>query len=70
MKNIKIRTATLCGLIGAIYSLLVTILNVFLPSIGFYYYGDDFVCYVFILLNMISSITLALFFYTLYRNQK
>ncbi len=66
MKNIKIRTATLCGLIGAICSLLVTILNVFLPSIGFY----DFVCYVFILLNMISSITLALFFYTLYRNQK
>lgn len=38
MKNIKIRTATLCGLIGAICSLLVTILNVFLPSIGFYYY--------------------------------
>lgn len=34
MKNIKIRTATLCGLIGAICSLLVTILNVFLPSIN------------------------------------
>ncbi len=64
----RIKTATLLGLIGAILSILITL----------YYLIHNFMClplsegmYICTtILSILSEATLAIFFYTLYMNQK
>ncbi len=65
----KIKTATLWGMVGAIVSI---ILNVFYFSINAFQldWWSPALGICTNLLNLFSSVTLVLFFYTLYINQK
>ena len=64
----KIKTATLLGLIGAIVSILITCFYLLLNAQVFTYTPAISVCTN--ILTIFSSGTLAFFFYVLYKNQK
>lgn len=67
----KIKTATRLGMIGAIISFIIPIFY-FLINAGLFSFIDNFtpISQIINLLNFFSRLTLFLFFYTLYKNQK
>ena len=64
----KLKTATLCGLIGAIISACLAIFYFLLNSQIITW--SEGISQVSNILSFVSSGTLVLFFYTLYKNQK
>lgn len=64
----KIKTATLLGMIGAIVSICVTLFYLLLNSGVFEYIPAISIVTNFI--SIFSNGTLVIFFYTLYKNQK
>lgn len=64
----KIKTATLLGMIGAIVSICVTLFYLLLNS-GVIDYAPA-ISIVTNIISIFSSGTLVVFFYTLYKNQK
>lgn len=67
----KIKTATKLGMIGAIISFIISMFY-FLVNAGLYQIIDNFapIRQIINLLDFFSGLTLFLFFYTLYKNQK
>ena len=65
----KIKTATLLGMIGAIISFIIPIFY-FLINAGLFSFIDDFtpISQIINLLNFFSGLTVFLFFYTLNKN--
>lgn len=67
----KLKNATLLGMIGAVISTILQIVNILtfdLKIIGYETY--DSIRWLLQSLWLCSSLTLAIFFYTLYKNQK
>ena len=64
----KLKTATLLGMIGAIISTCLSLLFLFITA-EIIEWKPEF-SFASNTLSVISSATLALFFYTLYKNQK
>lgn len=64
----KIKTATLWGMIGAILSIFITLFYLLLNAEVFDY--TPAMSVITNILSIISSGTLVLFFYTLYKKQK
>lgn len=64
----NIKTATLWGMIGAIISICITLFYLLLNA-GVIEWAPA-ISIVTNILSIVSSGTLALFFYTLYKNQK
>ena len=64
----KLKTATLLGMIGAICSILITIFYILCNS-GVFEWSSKLNT-ITNSLAFLSEITLAIFFYTLYKNQK
>lgn len=64
----NIKTATLCGMIGAIISICITLFYLLLNT-GVVEWVPA-ISIVTNILSIVSSGALALFFYTLYKNQK
>ena len=65
----KLKTATLLGLIGAIISICCTFFYVLL-NFGVGYELFHKINWLFQICNLFSGISLAIFFFTLYKNQK
>lgn len=64
----KIKTATLWGMIGAFVTILLNVIYFSINTFDLDWWSPTFgICTN--LLNLFSSITLVLFFYTLYKNQ-
>ena len=64
----KIKTATLLGMIGAIVSICVTLFYLLLNSDVIEY--APAISIITNIISIFSSSTLVIFFYTLYKNQK
>lgn len=63
----KLKTATLLCLIGAIISICCTIFCASPLNLGI---GYDSMNWLFLICNLFSGISLAIFFFILYKNQK
>lgn len=67
----KIKSATLLGLIGAIISIALYIFSLLQNTGAISMYIDyNVVNVIYILCSIFSSLTLAIFFYILHKNQK
>ena len=67
----KIKSATLLGLIGAIISIALYVFSLLQNTGAISMYIDyNVVIVIYNLCSIFSSLTLAIFFYILYKNQK
>lgn len=66
----KLKTATLWGMIGAILSVCLSLFYLLLNSAVIVINWSPAISIVANILSIVSNGTLALFFYTLYKNQK
>ena len=66
----KLKTITLLGMIAAILSACMTFFFILINSGVVEYYPSISIRIISNLISIFSSATIALFFYTLYKNQK
>lgn len=64
----KIKDATLIGLVGALISLFLSLF--YMMNLAGLFSYNEVLAWITSLLNFVSTCTLALFFFMLYKNQK